>query len=25
MLTTDDFNGEDILVDIVADTAGRAE
>ena len=25
MLTTDDFNGEDILVDTVADTAGQAE
>ena len=25
MLTTDEFNGEDILVDEVADTAGQAE
>ena len=25
MLTTDDFNGEDILVDTVADTAEQAE
>ena len=25
MLTTDEFNGEDILVDTVADTAGQAE
>ena len=25
MLTTDDFNGEDILVDTLADTAGQAE
>ena len=25
MLTTDEFNGEDILVDTVADTAGLAE
>ena len=25
MLTTDEFNGEDILVDAVADTAGEAE
>jgi len=25
MLTTDDFNGEDILVDTVADTQGQAE
>ena len=25
MLTTDEFNGEDILVDEVADTAGEAE
>lgn len=25
MLTTDDFNGEDILVDAVSDTAGQAE
>ena len=25
MLTTDEFNGEDILVDTVADTAGKAE
>ena len=25
MLTTDDFNGEDILVDTVSDTAGQAE
>ena len=25
MLTTDDFNGEDILVDAVADTAGQVE
>ena len=25
MLTTDDFNGEDILMDTVSDTAGQAE
>lgn len=25
MLTTDDFNGEEILMDMVADTAGQAE
>lgn len=25
MLTTDEFNGEDILVDAVSDTAGQAE
>ena len=25
MLTTDDFNGEDILVDTISDTAGQAE
>lgn len=25
MLTTDEFNGEDILVDTVTDTAGQAE
>lgn len=25
MLTTDEFNGEDILVDILSDTAGQAE
>ncbi len=25
MLTTDDFNGEDILIDTISDTAGQAE